>query len=53
MRVFALRADRAFRLLGCSQTLSSFCKIAVNPEGIAHELNGVFTITWFYDFKDL
>lgn len=53
MRVFALRADYAFRLLGCSQTLPDFCKTAVDPEGAAHELNGVFTITCFYDFKDL
>lgn len=53
MRVFALRADCAFRLLGCSQTLPDFCKTAVNPEGIARELNGVFTMTCFYDFEDL
>ena len=53
MRVSALRADRAFDFWGCSQTLTDFCKTAVNPEGSAHELNGAFTITCFYDFKDL
>lgn len=53
MRVSALWAGCAFRLLGCSQTLTDFCKTAVNPESMARELNGVFTITWFYDFKDL
>lgn len=31
MRVSALRADCTFRLLGCSQTLPDFCKIAVDP----------------------
>lgn len=53
MRVSTLWADCAFRLLGCSQTLSDFCKIAVNPKDMAHELNGAFTMTCFYDFKDL
>jgi hypothetical protein len=53
MRVSALRADCAFRLLGCSQTLTDFCKTAVNPKDMAHELNGAFTMTCFYDFKDL
>lgn len=51
MRVSALRADRAFRLLGCSQTLSSFCKIAANPDGIARELNDIFAMTLFCDFE--
>lgn len=53
MRVSALRADCTFRLLGCSQTLTDFCKTAVNPEDIVRELNGVFTITCFCDFEDL
>lgn len=51
MRVSALRADRAFRLLGCSQTLTDFCKTAVNPEGIACELNDIFAMTLFCDFE--
>lgn len=51
MRVSALRADCAFRLLGCSQTLPDFCKTAVDPDGIARELNDIFTMTLFCDFE--
>jgi len=51
MRVSALRTDCAFRLLECSQTLSDFCKTAVNPAGAAHELNDIFAMTLFCDFE--
>jgi hypothetical protein len=51
MHVSALRADRAFDFWGCSQTLPDFCKIAANPDGIARELNDVFTMTLFCDFE--